>query len=858
MSPWKTRDTASGKRVDQRSRALLLWMTGIIMLAVVGAQTFVLIDSGRSDREGAKDNLFWILSQVIVEVQFAESQVLAAFAEGQPTLPQRIEKIRTSTEIALSRMQVAISAYRSFYESDKQLSELVSVRHALNEIADIVEGNPTLETWVLEKIHQKYQFVVSRSYDVVTARLYGLLAFEQQQREERARLIRYAMIGVWLSAGLLLVAVFQGLRANRLFTVEAEKTELAAIRLQRTFDASPYSVCLLDYRLNVISHNNKCEMFARLSNEADGGVQNLADYLYPNDRTMIENAVEIELERCAANGQTESAPALSFQIDMVGVSGAPIPVEFILARLAGQGINAEFVVYIRDRSADVAAERDLRTARDRAIADASIKERFLTLIGHELRTPLQGVLAAVELIDAEDSAVRSEFLRSSAKQCAQSALAQIDNVLLHARSGRLNEAEEPFSPKDIVESIVQEFAALAAENQNDLVLHVEAEQPDILVLGPATSFNLAVRNLLSNAIKYTEHGKVTARLSMNVVKLEVDVVFSVADTGLGISEDHLPELFDEYMRIGQKDEVAPTGFGLGLPIAKASVERLGGQILVKSAVGQGSLFEFSFRAPARERPSAGLPDPETYPSDMPPNASKRVLLVEDDLVNQTLLLAMLHRLGHSGVAASDGEQALTLSHEQTFDHILMDLGLPGMDGIATAKALLQTDLNRFCPITILTARDPGEVQFQARQAGIIQVIRKPVDMERLRLVLTEQPDATAIKHGGPLLAPDFEKTIDLVGRTAMQALVAATLAENSDAITALREWDSSGTQADGIIRIVHKAVGSSGVIGLSRLSSAWQDVETHLRNRGTIPKGAVEGVDKIFCATQREIETIAM
>jgi len=858
MSPWKARDTASGKRVDQRSRALLLWITGIIMLAVVGAQTFVLIDSGRADREGAKDNLVWILSQVIVEVQFAESQVLAAFAEGQPTLPQRIEKIRTSTEIALSRMQVAMSSYRSFYESDTHLPELISVRQILNEIADIVEGNPTLETWVLKEIQHKYQLAVRRSYDEVTARLYGLLGFEKQRREERSRLIRYAMIGVWLSASLLLVAVFQGLRANRLFADEAEKAELAAIRLQRAFDASPYSVCLLDYRLNVISHNNKCETFARLSEEADGGVQNLADYLLPNDRTMIEKAVQIELERCAAHGQTESAPALSFQIDMVGVSGAPIPVEFILARLAGQGINAEFVVYIRDRSADVAAERDLRTARDRAIADASIKERFLTLIGHELRTPLQGVLAAVELIDAEDSAVRSEFLRSSAKQCAQSALAQIDNVLLHARSGRLNEAEEPFSPKDVVESIVQEFAALAAEHQNDLVLNVEAEQPDILVLGPATSFNLAVRNLLSNAIKYTEHGKVTARLSMNVVELEVDVVFSVADTGLGISEDHLPELFDEYMRISQKDEVAPTGFGLGLPIAKASVERLGGQIHVKSAVGQGSLFEFSFRAPARERPSAVLPDPGTDPGDTPPNASKRVLLVEDDLVNQTLLLAMLHRLGHSAVAASDGEQALALSQEQTFDHILMDLGLPGMDGIATAKALLQTDLNRFCPITILTARDPGEVQFQARQAGIIQVIRKPVDMERLRLVLTEQPDTTAIDHGGPLLAPDFEKTIDLVGRAAMQALVAAAMAENSDAITALREWDGSGTQADGIIRIVHKAVGSAGVVGLSRLSLAWQDVETHLRNRGTIPKGAVESIDKIFSATRREIETIAM
>lgn len=844
------RDGNSRGNAHHRPRALVLWLTGIIMLAVVGAQTFVLTDAGRSDREGAKDNLLWTLSQVIVEVQYAETQVLEAFSEGQPISAQRQAKIKSASDIALSRTQVAISAFRSFYGPDTPAPGLMSIQSSLTETIGILEAKPMLDPRALAELQSRFKDLVRVSYAEVTGYLHGLLSYEQQQREERVRLLGYAMLGVWFLAGLLLLAVFQGIRANRLFVDEARKTELAALRLQRAFDASPYSVCMLDYELNVISHNNRCDRFAPFDSGEGDQVQNLLQYLGPDDRAMVTAAVHKDLEE----GQRTASPALSFQTDITGHSGASIPVEVILARLTGSGRDAEFVAFIRDRSADVAAERDLRSARDRAVADAGIKERFLTLIGHELRTPLQGVLAAVELLDPQDGVDRGEFLRISARQCAQSALAQIDNVLLHARSGRLNEAEEPFSPKEIVESIVQEFAALAAENENDLVLQVEAAEPGIQILGPATSFNLAVRNLLGNAIKYTKKGTVTARLVLTVAGPDVDVAFSVADTGAGIAEDQMPTLFDEYMRVGGAGEHKPSGFGLGLPIAKASVERLGGRIHVQSTVGKGSVFDFSFRAPAQTPSAAAVPDVAPETTGMSAAQSKRVLLVEDNPVNQTLLLAMLHRLGHAGVAASTGEQALELAKERVFDHIFMDLGLPGIDGIATARELRQSGLNTSCPITILTARDPGEVVFQAGQVGIREIIRKPVDMERLRLALDGQTDRRDVESGRPILSPDFGRTIDLVGRPVMQELVVAALNESSGAIVALREWQVGGAPTDGIIQIVHKAVGSAGMIGALLLSEGWQDVETTLRLQGTVSAGTVERMQAVLLATRREVE----
>ena len=831
----------------QRPRSLVLWLTGVIMLAVVAAQTFVFVDTGRADREGVKDNLLWILSQVIVEVQFAEAQVLGALATDEPITRYQQNQIRISADIALSRIQIALAAYRTFYGPESVAPGLVSIQSALEETIGIIEADPDLAPASLLALQERFKELVRVSYAEVTGHLHRLLSYEQQSREERVRLIGYAMIGVWVLAALLLLAVFQGLRANRLFADEERKTALAALRLQRAFDASPYAVYVLDHQLNVISRNSRSDIFHRCADCDGDRVPNLIEYFGPgDDRAMVSAAVQSEVQGPGQGQALDASPALAFRTDMAAQSGASIPVEVILARLSGRGRDAEFVAFIRDRSADVAAERDLRSARDRAVADAGIKERFLALIGHELRTPLQGVLAAVELFDPEDSTDQREFLRMSAKQCAQSALAQIDNVLLHARSGRLNEAEEPFSPTDIIESIVQEFSALAAENENDLTLQIEPDGADILVLGSATSFNLAVRNLVANAIKYTRNGAVSARLSFTVLGPDVEVAFSVADTGIGIAEDQLPRLFDEYMRVGGEGEQHPSGFGLGLPIAKASVERLGGRIHVESTPGRGSLFAFSFRAPI-QAPTAA-PAPEVVPDAKRPVSTigKRILLVEDNVVNQALLLAMLERLGHTGVAALSGEEALALARDQVFDHVFMDLGLPGMDGLAAAKEVKQSGRNRSCPITILTARDPGEVEYQARQVGITEIIRKPVDMERLRQVLDRQSSKEGpLLAAAPLLSPDFDRTVQLVGRPAMRELAAAALDESSTALDALRAWLDSDAPPDGIIRTVHKAVGSAGVIGAARLAQEWQDVEAALRAGAEIPAATVE---RILCS----------
>lgn len=830
-----------------RVTTLVVLLAGILALALVGVQTLAMTEGSRAERERTADNLIWNLSQVVVETQNAHNQFLRVLAHEMQPRPESIVGLKSAAEIALGRISVAIITYRNYGQEDSELPGLLQLQEKLEQIVQELERNSKLSRLELSLMTAQINEIVRLSLTVSTGMLHDVMTTSQAERLARIETFRHAMWAYWALVVLLLAALWQTQRATRLYVDEARKTNLAARRLQNAFYASPDAVCVLDRNLKVVSHNHR---FQRYAADEDGhGIRTigLCELLDEKDRQRVATHLD-RLSPQTFEGGHSAQPELRVRARIQAASGEPIPVEIVMARMSSETGDEEYVAFIHDRTADVIAEQDLRAARDQAIQDAGIKERFLHLIGHELRTPLQGIFAAVELLDESAWPKDTRHLRQAARTCAHSALSQIDSLLSMTRNGRLNDEPNEFSPTDLVNRIVADHAALAVENGNRVEIVVNGSDKACRIIGSEISLDLALRNLLSNANKYTRNGRIFVELTVKVDDLFADIDVSVTDTGIGIPNADLPRLFEEFARGKPGNMGAPTGFGLGLAIAQASVDRLGGLIRAQSELGRGSRFEISFRAALAPRhDNSASEGPVKTEGDV--HRSHKILLVEDDLVNRSLLAAMINRLGHEVVTARDGEQALEVALQRRFDLVLMDHGLPGIDGLKTAHRMRAGGANQTTPIMLLTARDPAELEADLALVNGGGVLRKPIDMDRLSAAILHAAVASALEEPEDPLA----SAIDLIGMDATRELAAAVISDSNAALSAINHEDSRPADLSLAIRLSHRAAGSAGVLGAPELSQAWLKIERRLREGDEVTIGMLNDIRSALRAIKSEL-----
>ena len=389
----------------------------------------------------------------------------------------------------------------------------------------------------------------------------------------------------------------------------------------------------------------------------------------------------------------------------------------ISALIAAAGIAIRLMLrQQRDQAERRALETVERTERE---AQERRRTDLLATVSHELRTPLTGLLGYTELLSrAALPPVAAEWVQQQ-RRAGQSLLALIGDVLDFAR---LEEGQIQLEETDIdLPALFEECAGIlrGLAQQKGLALEIRTD-PGLprWVRGDPMRLRQVVTNLLGNAIKFTRLGGVTlsARLTPRGDTLEV----MVTDTGPGIPTEALPHIFDRFRQAETDTARRYGGSGLGLAICRRLVTAMGGTIGAESTPGQGS--RFTFRIPFR--PGAAPPARRS--------GALRILVGEDVAASRLLLTAVLERAGHEVTAVEDGARALAAMHGASFDLVLMDLHMPGLDGYGVAAAIrtLPGEASRM-PLVALTADAPEEVERLCREAGFDAVLRKPFETRRL-------------------------------------------------------------------------------------------------------------------------------
>ncbi len=384
-----------------------------------------------------------------------------------------------------------------------------------------------------------------------------------------------------------------------------------------------------------------------------------------------------------------------------------------------------------------ALERSLIEAKEAAETANRTKSEFLANMSHEIRTPLNGILGMLQLIkltDRRDEQLQYVDIATQSSRRLAKLLADILD-LSRIEVGRLDIAHEPFEFTDTMTSMVHLFIPAAEQKGLRLDLNLEPGLPSRLC-GDPLRLQQILSNLIGNAIKFTNSGGVTITATPLPPKHapRFRVLFSVTDTGIGISDSDLRKLFVPFTQAESHNRRGFQGAGLGLSISKRLVTLLGGTMAVTSEPGQGTTFYccIPFALPESDTHTEGR---EALVITIP---RLRVLVVEDDKVSQLSLVKILQEFAFEATAVENGLQALDILRIRPFDIVLMDIQLPLMDGVEATRAIRRGEVGedkKHIPIIALTAYAMAGDRESFLAAGMNDYIAKPVDMETLQDVI---------------------------------------------------------------------------------------------------------------------------
>jgi two-component system, sensor histidine kinase len=378
---------------------------------------------------------------------------------------------------------------------------------------------------------------------------------------------------------------------------------------------------------------------------------------------------------------------------------------------------------------------ELQQALERAEASTRSKSEFLAMMSHEIRTPMNGILGMTQLLDLTRLTDEQRSYLNTVRSSGDALLVLINDILDFSKieAGKLDLENRSFHLERALATTLALYTPLAEAKQLKLTM---ARAPDLpgYVSGDRTRLRQIVSNLLSNAIKFTEKGRV--HLEARVLERDdrgYRLGIAIRDTGIGIPPDRLDRLFQAFSQVDASTTRRYGGTGLGLAISYRLCEAMGGAIRVESRPGEGSTFRFHVRV------GHGSAAPDTVPGVLAPmkakDAGTRVLVVDDDHINRTLALVMLGKLGLQAHAVKDGHEAVAEVAQSHYDVVLMDMQMPGMDGVEATQAIRQLPLHTQPCIIALTANAYESDRERCLRAGMDDFLSKPFRLDALRAKL---------------------------------------------------------------------------------------------------------------------------
>ncbi|HEY3442965.1 MAG TPA: ATP-binding protein [Paludibaculum sp.] len=379
--------------------------------------------------------------------------------------------------------------------------------------------------------------------------------------------------------------------------------------------------------------------------------------------------------------------------------------------------------------------------------DASrTKSEFLANLSHEIRTPIHGIQGMHDLLLGSSLTAGQIEELTIAQDATAHLLAVLDDVLDLSRieAGQMELESLPFDPGRVIRGAVRIFSPKASQKGLQFVSQIDELPP--LVAGDATRLRQIIFNLMSNAVKFTECGSINVRAWVQARDRDCTrIAFEITDTGVGIPREKQAAIFESFQQVDGTISRRFGGSGLGLAIAQRLVRQMGGDLQVHSEPGKGSAFQFTATFSAVDESQVSL-----IPTPVPALAALafsvphtlRILVAEDNLVNQHLVRRMLEKDGHHITLVADGDSAYSAWAQASFDLILMDVQMPGMDGLQATAAIREREsaanLHRL-PIIALTAHSMKGDRDRCIRAGMDDCLTKPFSQEDLRRMLARLP-----------------------------------------------------------------------------------------------------------------------
>jgi len=769
------------------------------------------------------DAMQWSLAQTEVDLLALQAAVYAAATSEENTLTE----VRRRFDIFHSRV-VTISESRQFADlrSEKDAGEGLDalVGFLDRRVADFDAPDAALQA-SLPDISNDLKDLrdAARAFSLLGVVLFASTA-DERRTTLASLLTRIGMLTFALVVTLLLfVVVLLWMIRQR---ERAERAVASARnRLQEVISTSIDGILAVNRHGRVVDYNGAAQrIFGYTRDEAIG--QNMADLVIPDH---LRKAHDAGMERYNMTGEKRVVGAGLLHLEAKRKDGTVFPAEVTIAAVDSDGEEI-FVSFLRDVSARDAVEKELVEARDKAVAGEKAKAELLAVMSHEMRTPLNGLLGTMELMQDTRLGPEQHNYLSAMETSASLLLSHVNNVLSisSADAGQLNLRPTEIVPAELFSQLVASQKSSISTNGN--AISVSTEHGPAQIWADQTRLLQVLLNLLGNANKFTRNGQLV--LECDSVLGSNMVEFRVIDDGIGIAEEDQLHIWEDFKTLDASYNRVTEGTGLGLGISKRLVAAMGGQIGVESEPGEGSLFWV--RIPVGglvEKPSkTNLENTHIQPT-LAKVKPLDILLVEDNTINRLVARDMLEKAGHRVVEAKDGREGIKAAANEPFDVVMMDISMPVIDGVTATQTIRDTEgPNRKTPIIALTAHALDEDIARFWAAGMTDVIVKPLTRNALFRAMEEIGHFTGTGTDAIATAGDvFSVLRDQVGRADALGLIDDFIAETDGLVARCPDVITSPEQAHELAEHVHNAAGSAAVFKLEALGLSLTTLETELR-----------------------------
>jgi len=481
-----------------------------------------------------------------------------------------------------------------------------------------------------------------------------------------------------------------------------------------------------------------------------------------------------------------------------------------------------------------AVSNELNDAYLDAEAGNRAKSQFMATMGHEVRTPLNAILGTAELLELSPLPPSVAAGIQTIRRSGQALLEVINEILDFAKieHGKLDIEIRAVDVLAVVTSTIEMVRDRATEQGNQIALRMPETFGSPVVSTDPTRLRQVLLNLLSNAIKFTSNGTITLSVREIETSQNSSLRFQISDTGIGIDDAGLCKLFQPFSQVDASINRKYGGTGLGLTICKQIIEAMMGRIGVESRKGQGSTFWFEIPLVI-----AALPIPSAMASDHDLSRTLptlKILLVEDNLVNQQVAVGFLNHLDQKVTVVGDGCEAVDAAAQEAFDLILMDMQMPRMDGIEATRLIREAEGGRKkVPIIAMTANASEHDRTLCEEAGMTGFQSKPISLQHLRVIIETQGLLMSKAQAEDVQAVDSENSFAMrkaeieaaLGEGTFEELLssffddATKLLEGLHAALATNDYRSAD-------RLLHTMKGAASSIGLQRIADTSQQLRS--------------------------------